>query len=109
VPKNTETDFVLKAADLIADCLRSGAGSWHFGVDAGECVFRCSPAGGYEAFGLPAARARTLASLCSRYRADVLASASAAEQIEQRPMRKLDVLVNQDGEIREVFYQLLIR
>jgi class 3 adenylate cyclase len=108
-PKNTETDFVLKAADLIADCLRSGAGSWRFGVDAGECVFRCSPAGGYEAFGLPAARARTLASLCSRYQADVLISASAAEKIEQRPMRKLDVLVNQDGEIREMFYQLLIR
>jgi class 3 adenylate cyclase len=108
-PKNNETEFVLKAVDLISDCLRAGTGPWHFGIDAGECVFSCSPAGGYEAFGLPAARSRILAGLSPRYNADVLISASAAEQIEQLPMRRLDVLVDQGRKIREVFYQLLVQ
>ncbi|GHV72184.1 hypothetical protein AGMMS49928_28370 [Spirochaetia bacterium] len=81
-------------------------GAWHFGIAGGECAFIWSALSGYCAYGRPAARARLLAGLGSRYKARILVSQSAAGESPGPEFRKRDTLGSKDEGIGEVFYEL---
>jgi class 3 adenylate cyclase len=96
--------------DLIAGGRRAGpavAEPWTFGIDSGECVFGWAEQGGYTAFGPPVIRARTLASLTSRYQARILVSAGVIEKTEGVLSKKIDVLRDREGTTQEAFYRLI--
>ncbi|MDR2020897.1 MAG: hypothetical protein LBQ14_09050 [Treponema sp.] len=103
--------FAVKAAGFIFDLLQDSpeAASWHFGVDAGECAFSYSPASGYRAAGYPVIRARILANLASRYNAQALVTRVVSEKLDTIPIRKLDVLADQESGEKEMFYELLVK
>ncbi|MDR1910088.1 MAG: hypothetical protein LBQ35_09280 [Spirochaetaceae bacterium] len=83
------------------------AASWTFGIDAGECVFGWSAQGGYAAFGPPVIRARSLSSLTSRYRSRILVSAAILERTEGLLSKRIDVLRDREGTVKEPFYQII--
>jgi hypothetical protein len=79
----------VQAARFITELLRQGPRPWHFGLDWGDCTFSWSEETGYTANGRPVLRARLLASLDSRYRAQVIISGAVRAQLSV-PVRKLD-------------------
>jgi hypothetical protein len=101
---------VVKAVGLISALLHDTpeARSWYFGIDSGECAFTYSPLSGYGAFGHPVVRSRILSNLASRYKARILVSNTAREKMEGMLVRKLAVLVEQESQEREVFYELIL-
>ncbi|MDR1374961.1 MAG: hypothetical protein LBJ24_08320, partial [Treponema sp.] len=103
--------FAVKAAGFIFDLLQDSpeTASWRFGVDIGECAFSYSPASGYRAAGYPVIRSRVLANLASRYNAQVLVTKAVSEKLDTMPMRKLDVLSDQESGEKEMFYELLVK
>ncbi|MDR2184358.1 MAG: hypothetical protein LBO80_01625 [Treponema sp.] len=103
--------FAVKAAGFIFDLLRDSpeAASWRFGVDIGECAFSYSPASGYRASGYPVIRSRILANLASRYNAQALVTRAVSEKLDTMPVRKLDVLADQESGEKEMFYELLVK
>jgi hypothetical protein len=103
--------FAVKAAGFIFDLLQDSpeAASWRFGVDLGECAFGYSPASGYRAAGYPVIRSRILANLASRYNARALVTRAVSEKLDTMPMRKLDVLADQESGEKEMFYELLVK
>jgi class 3 adenylate cyclase len=102
---------VVKAAGLVSALLSDTpeARSWRFGIDSGECAFSYSPVSGYGAFGHPVIRARILSNLASRYKARILVSGTAREKMEGMLVRKLAVLVEQNSQDREPFYELIVK
>jgi hypothetical protein len=102
--------FTIKAAGFIFDLLQDSpeTASWRFGVDMGTCAFGYSPAAGYRASGYPVIRARILANLASRYNARALVTKAVSEKLDM-PMRKLDVLADQESGEKEMFYELLVK
>ncbi|MDR2477479.1 MAG: hypothetical protein LBD18_06820 [Treponema sp.] len=103
-----------KAAGCIAELLQGGSASanespssaWRFGIACGDCAFSWSGETGYIANGSPVVRARVLASLALRYKAQVLITDSVREKINL-PVRRLSALGN-NGNSGENFYELLI-
>jgi class 3 adenylate cyclase len=100
----------VRAAEFITELLAASAGtaSWRFGVDTGECAFGYMPVSGYSAFGRPVVRSRILSSLTIRYNAQVIVSAAVSESLPDIPVRKLNILKENDGREGEAFYQLII-
>jgi hypothetical protein len=101
----------VRAVEFIADIAANipKAASWRFGIDTGECAFSYMPVSGYSAFGRPVVRSRILSGLTSRYRAQTIISESVNGELRDIPVRKLDVLKEQDGGEGEAFYRLLLR
>ncbi|GHT71125.1 hypothetical protein FACS1894110_23710 [Spirochaetia bacterium] len=107
----------VRASSFIAEVLAGTATadtatdttSWHFGIDIGECSFRYLPISGYSAFGRPVVRARILSSLAPRYNVQVVVSAAVSESLSDMPVRRLNVLKEQDGSGGEAFYQLVMK
>lgn len=103
-----------KAAGCITELLQRGSASahespfsaWRFGITCGDCAFSWSGETGYIANGSPVVRARVLASLALRYKAQVLITDSVREKINL-PVRRLSALGN-SGNSGENFYELLI-
>jgi class 3 adenylate cyclase len=83
--------------------------AWSFGIDIGECSFRYLPVSGYSAFGRPVVRARILSSLAPRYKVQVVVSAALSENLSDMPVRRLNVLKEQDGSEGEAFFQLVMK
>jgi CHASE2 domain-containing sensor protein len=79
-----------RAGDFIAELLRQSRRPWFFGIDWGECAFSWSAETGYTANGRPLVRARVLASLGSRCRAQVIITSAVREQIAQ-PTKKISI------------------
>lgn len=79
-----------RAGDCIADLLRQARRPWFFGIDWGECAFSWSAETGYTANGRPVVRARILASLGPRCRAQVIITNAVREQIAQ-PSKKISI------------------
>jgi hypothetical protein len=100
----------IRAVEFIAD-IRTlpKVASWHFGIDTGECAFGYMPVSGYSAFGRPVVRSRILSGLTSRYKTQTIISESVNGELRDMPVRKLDVLKEQDGSEGEAFYRLLLR
>jgi class 3 adenylate cyclase len=98
-----------RAAGFIIDLLTGNqyTRAWRFGVDTGECAFTWSGLAGYGAFGRPVVRARVLSSLASRYKTQVLITASVSEGLRDIPARKLNILSSRSG--KEFFYELPIK
>jgi hypothetical protein len=71
------------ACDCITELLRQSSRLWYFGVDWGECAFSWSEETGYTANGRPVVRARWLASLVPRCRAQVIITGQVREKINQ--------------------------
>jgi hypothetical protein len=82
---------------------------WQYGLDSGDCTFTWSPLSGYSIFGRPAVRAKILAGLAPRYKAQVLITSSVNEALPDLPARKLDVLKEKDGSGGETFYELSLK
>jgi class 3 adenylate cyclase len=101
----------VRAVEFIADIRATApkAASWHFGIDTGECAFGYMPVSGYSAFGRPVVRSRILSGLTSRYKARTIISESVNGELRDIPVRKLNVLKEQDGSAGEAFYRLLLR
>ncbi|MDR0451043.1 MAG: hypothetical protein LBH26_07235 [Treponema sp.] len=101
----------LRAVEFVAGMAAGapGAASWRFGIDAGECAFGYLPVSGYSAFGRPVVRSRILSGLTLRYKTRIIISESVNGELRDRPVRKLDVLKEQDGSAGEAFYRLLSR
>ncbi|AEF82788.1 hypothetical protein [Leadbettera azotonutricia] len=100
----------VRAVGFVTELLkREGSSLWHYGLDTGECTFVWSPLSGYSIFGRPAVRARILAGLAPRYKAQVLITSSVSEALPDLPARKLDVLKEKDGSGGEVFYELALK
>jgi hypothetical protein len=100
----------VRAVEFIADIRTAPkAASWHFGLDTGECSFSYLPVSGYSAFGRPVVRSRILAGLVGRYKTRTIISESVNGELRDIPVRKLNVLKEQDGGPGEAFYQLLLR
>jgi hypothetical protein len=97
----------VRAAGFILELLKEvpEAAAWRFGIDTGDCAFAYSELSGYAAFGLPAARARILSGLASRYHARILITARVSENIDGFLTRKLDAIA--DGMGKETFYEIL--
>jgi class 3 adenylate cyclase len=101
-----------RAASFIAEVLatnKAETASWRFGIDAGECSFRYLPVSGYSAFGRPVVRARILSSLAPRYKVQVVVSAAVSESLSDMPVRRLNVLKEQNGSEGEAFFQLVMK
>ncbi|GHV24455.1 hypothetical protein FACS189498_1670 [Spirochaetia bacterium] len=110
--KAVELQAAVKAVEFAAR-QKSGVdipdpGAWHFGIAGGECAFTWSALSGYCAYGRPAARARLLAGLGSRYKARILVSQSAAGESPGPEFRKLNTLGGKDEGMGEVFYELVL-
>ncbi|GHV40208.1 hypothetical protein AGMMS49546_13640 [Spirochaetia bacterium] len=88
---------------------RADAASWCFGIDTGECAFGYMPISGYSAFGRPVVRSRILSSLAPRYNVQVVVSAAVSESLPDMPVRRLNILKEQDGSKGEAFYQLVMK
>jgi hypothetical protein len=58
---------------------------------------------------IPVIRARILANLAARYNAQALVTKAVSEKLETMPMRKLDVLADQESGEKEMFYELLAK
>jgi hypothetical protein len=101
----------IRAVEFIADITARlpKAASWRFGVDTGECAFGYMPVSGYSAFGRPVVRSRILSGLTGRYKTRTIISESVNGELRDIPVRKLDVLKDQDGGEGEAFYRLLLR
>jgi hypothetical protein len=101
----------VRAVECIADIAANmpKAASWHFGVDTGECAFVYLPVSGYSAFGRPVVRSRILSGLTSRYKSRTIISESVNGELRDIPVRKLNMLKEQDGSAGEAFYRLLLR
>jgi hypothetical protein len=99
----------VRAVEFIADIAANipKAASWRFGIDAGECAFGYLPVSGYSAFGRPVVRSRILSGLAGRYKTQTIVSESVNGELRDIPVRKLNVLKEQDGGTGEAFYQLL--
>jgi hypothetical protein len=97
-----------RAAALVLDILKNAprAGSWRFAIDSGECCFSWSAASGYTASGSAAVTARLLSNLCARYKTRLVASSRVARNLEDLPIKKMGVLVDQSSGGREEFYGL---
>jgi class 3 adenylate cyclase len=78
--------------------------AWYFGIDWGDCAFSWSGETGYIANGRPVARARILAALGPRYKAQALISEAVMEACGQ-PAQKLGSF-RQEGGGNENFYSL---
>jgi class 3 adenylate cyclase len=100
----------VRAVGFVSELLRrNGSDLWYYGLDTGECTFTWSPLSGYSVFGRPAVRARILSGLVSRYRAQVLVTASVNEVLPDLPAKKLDILKERDGTGGEAFYELFLK
>jgi hypothetical protein len=97
-----------RAAALVLDILQNAprTGSWRFAIDAGDCSFFWSASSGYTAVGRAAITARLLSNLCARYKTRLMASSRVAGNLEDLPLKKLGVLVDQSNGAREEFYGL---
>ncbi|GHV87374.1 hypothetical protein AGMMS50255_6700 [Spirochaetia bacterium] len=104
-----------RASSFVAEVLAGAAvekaetTSWCFGIDTGECGFRYLPVSGYSAFGRPVVRARILSSLAPRYNVQVVVSAAVSKSLPDMPVRRLNVLKEQDGSEGEAFFQLVMK
>jgi class 3 adenylate cyclase len=118
--RNTQTPAARASAfiaEVLADpgagtnggAIRADTSSWCFGVDSGECAFGYMPVSGYSAFGRPVVRSRILSSLAPRYNVQVVVSAAVNESLPDIPVRKLNILKEQDGSEGEAFYQLVMK
>ncbi|GHV59996.1 hypothetical protein AGMMS49587_00140 [Spirochaetia bacterium] len=103
-------------AEVLADTARAAlaadkaeTASWRFGIDSGECAFCCLPVSGYSAFGRPVVRARILSSLAPRYNVQVVVSAAVSDSLPDMPVRRLNVLKEQDDSEGEAFFQLVVK
>jgi class 3 adenylate cyclase len=100
----------VRAVGFVTELLKHEESSlWHYGLDTGECTFVWSPLSGYSIFGRPAVRARILAGLAPRYKAQVIITAAVNEALPDLPARKLDVLKERDGSGGETFYELALK
>jgi hypothetical protein len=107
---HAKTAPAIRAVGFVTELLkREGSSLWHYGLDTGECTFIWSPLSGYSIFGRPAVRAKILAGLASRYKAQVLITAAVNEALPDLPARKLDVLKEKDGSCGETFYELALK
>jgi class 3 adenylate cyclase len=100
-----------RASAFIAEVLAGKAetSAWRFGIDTGECSFLYLPLSGYSAFGRPVVRSRILSNLAKRYNVQVVTSAAVSESLPDMPVRKLNILKEQDGSEREAFFQLVMK
>jgi hypothetical protein len=94
----------VRAAALALGILKNAPDSWRFAVAAGSCSFSWSPPSGYTARGRAAISARRFSSLCSRYKTRLILSGPLAEGLEDVPLKRLGVLVDQANGDREEFY-----
>ncbi|GHV02571.1 hypothetical protein FACS189485_03350 [Spirochaetia bacterium] len=109
--------LAVRASNFIADVMAGTAAApdkaetaaWTFGIDIGECSFRYLPVSGYSAFGRPVVRARILSGLAPRYKVQVVVSALVSESLSNMPVRRLNVLKEQDGSEGEAFFQLVMK
>jgi class 3 adenylate cyclase len=100
----------IRAVGFVTELLKHEESSlWHYGLDSGECTFIWSPLSGYSIFGRPAVRAKILADLTSRYKAQVIITSAVNEALPDLPARKLDVLKEKDGSGGETFYELALK
>ncbi|MDR2136555.1 MAG: hypothetical protein LBO76_08070, partial [Treponema sp.] len=98
----------LRAAEFVTEIAgQELAARWKFGIDTGECTFGYQSVAGYCGYGRPVVRARILSGLALRYKTCVLVSESVRAQIKDIPVRKLQVLKEQDGSGGETFYELV--
>jgi class 3 adenylate cyclase len=81
--------------------------SWNFGIDIGSCNFAWTAVSGYFALGTPVQKAKVFSRLASRYKAQIVISASVDEVLLDLPAKKLDVLKRKGGSEEEAFYQLI--
>ncbi|MDR2841808.1 MAG: hypothetical protein LBV52_01245 [Spirochaetaceae bacterium] len=81
---------------------------WKVGMDFGKCVFYYSVLSGYYAAGSNVMRARVLATLTTRHKADVLISKNVAEKIDA----KFYMAVDQDEtpeNTKDLFFELITK
>jgi hypothetical protein len=85
-----EGSAVQKAVKLIKTLPKEKikSGTWHFGIDYGECVFSWSAISGYMAAGRAVSRSKLLAKLCASYKTKALLSAEANEKVEPSITKK---------------------
>jgi hypothetical protein len=99
----------LRAAEFVTELAgQEQAAQWKFGIDTGECSFAYQPVAGYCGYGRPVVRARILSGLALRYKTRALVSESVRAQIKDIPVRKLQMLKEQDGSGGEPFYGLVL-
>ncbi|GHU78029.1 hypothetical protein FACS189462_1560 [Spirochaetia bacterium] len=109
-PAASAASFITEVlADTAAAQDKAETASWCFGIDTGECSFRYLPVSGYSAFGRPVVRSRILSSLAPRYQVRVVVSAAVSESLSDMPVRRLNVLKEQDGSEGEAFFQLIMK
>jgi hypothetical protein len=99
----------LRAAEFVTELAgQEQTAQWKFGIDTGECSFAYQPVAGYCGYGRPLVRARILSGLALRYKTRALVSESVRAQIKDIPVRKLQMLKEQDGSGGEAFYELVL-